>query len=399
MTTPPLNDQNVAWFGIEPSFETLATLQPLIIEAGSFQPDFSPEMLKDNDGSARLYDAQTPIEGLSKGGAKFQTKMRPHAAQITAAAPVAPHPAQIQLLEMVMGGLQVGAGSALSTGTTSSVTVTSAAGFAIGQVFGIKSASDVHVALITNIVGNVITFWPELPVAVTAGTALNAYCAFATEHNEKTGSFQSAFANDANAQYAFSGCIGKVGLKTDLGQVMMLDFDLMASKTERGALGLSAAVQTQAMGAGGLAVKNALCILQPAATVTRTGRDFIEIASEFDPMTKHLDSHRGENGRRGAARLGGREATKVKITLPYDASLDTAWRAGTEYRLLYAVPQGTGAAKRFCGIAMPKLVILEAPKDTNRGGERVHELTLGAKIDRTAAADSIAGAPVQYFTI
>ena len=396
--TTGINEQNFSLFAQESTFETLPTMEPLIIESGTFDPTFEPEMLEDMDGSARLMDEQNPIESLFKGGAKFGVKFRPHSAQITAAAPGGTTPGHLQLLEMIMGGMKVGAGSTITAGTTSSVTVTSAAGFTIGQVFGISGNGTVVPAVITNIAVNVISFWPALPVAVTTGTALNGYFPFATETNGKSGSFQHSW-NDVNEQYEFRGCIGKFGMKTELGKLMMLDIELIASSGQRGALGLTPAVQTQTMGLGGFAIKSAVCLLQAPATTTRTNVDFEDIAFEYDPGVEHLPSHAGTNGRRGVQRMKGRSPAKIKITVPYANAWITAYRARTEMRLLYAVPSGSGTAQRFGGAYCPKVIIAAEPVPKNRGGERVLELSLLTKIDNTAAADSIAGAPIQLIHI
>lgn len=398
----PHTAQAVTWFGIESLFETAPSApppEPLIIEAGSWAPDFDPEMLKNEDGSARQMDQKKPIEGMSKGGAKFSLKSRPHAAQITAAAPAGNVPAQLQLLQLIFGGMKVGAGSTITAGTANSVTLTSAAGFEIGQPIGIAGNGTMQVAIVTGIAANVVSFYPSLSTPVTTGTAINGYTFFATENNDLTGTFRGAFVDDANAQYENRGCTAKASFKQELGKLMMLDIELIASATDRGALGFSSAVQTQTMADGGVSAFNALCLLQPTATTTRNSIDFEDWGLDFDPTREHLPSHAGRNGRRGAWRKGMRSPATFKITVPWDISYDTAWRSGAEQQFLYVAYAGSGTTRRAVGMHAPKVVIEKAPVDKDQGGRRVMELSLITLIDTSAAVDSLAGAPFKYFTL
>lgn len=398
----PHTAQAVIWFGLEDTFETAPSApapDPLIIESGSFAPDFSPEMLKNEDGSARQMDEKKPIEAMFKGGAKFATKSRPHAAQITAAAPSGTVPAQLQLLKMIFGGMKVGAGSAITAGTANSVTLTSAAGFEIGQPIGLAGNGTMHVAIVTGIAANVVSFYPSLGTPVTSGTAINGYTFFLTENNTLSGTFRGAYVDDANAQYEFRGCIGKAGFKQELGKLMMLEFELEASAGDRGALGFSTAVQSQTMADGGVAAFNAMCLLQPTATTTRNNIDFEEWGLDLDPTREHLPSHAGRNGRRGAWRKGMRSPVTKKITVPWDISYDTAWRTGAEQQFLYVAYVGSGTTRRAVGMHAPRVVIDKAPVDKDQGGRRVMELSLITLIDPSAAVDSLAGSPFKYFTL
>lgn len=396
----PHTAQTVTSFALESTFETApGSVEPLIIEAGSFVPEFDPEMLPDEDGSPRMFDQKNPIEGPFKGGAKFTTKSRPHAAQITAAAPGGTDPAQIQLLELLFGAKKVGAGSAITAGTTTTVTLTSAAGFEVGQPIGIAGGGTMQVAIVTGVAANVVTFYPPLAAPVASGTAINGYTFYVTETNNLSGTFRGAFVGDAGAQYEQRGCTAKATFKQELGKLMMLDWELTASDGNRGALGFATGVQTQTMAEGGVSAYNALCLLQPVATVTRTSLDFESVDVAFDSTREHLPSHAGRQGRRGAWRKGMRSPATMKIVVPYDPNFDTAWRAKTEMHFLYAAFSGSGTTRRAVGMHAPKCIIDKAPVDKDQGGRRVMELSLLTKIDNTAAVDSIAGAPFKYFLL
>jgi len=160
--------KQVAFAAKESTFGTLPTMKDLIIESDSHDGDIGKEPLNDEDASARLLDQKNFVDGLFAGSAKFKTKIRPFATQITGAAP-GTQPAAMDLMEVVMGGMQVGAGSAISAGTTSQVTVASEAGFAIGQVFGISGSADNQLAVVETKPGaGVMTFWPSLGGAVSS---------------------------------------------------------------------------------------------------------------------------------------------------------------------------------------------------------------------------------------
>lgn len=133
-------EKEVTFAAKESTFATLPTMKPLIIEAGSWDGEQGKAPLEDMDSSPLLLDEQLKIDGLFEGAAKFKAKLKPYASQITSTAPVT-QPAVFDLLECTLGGMQVGAGSAISAGTTSQVTVAADTGFEVGQVVGISGSS------------------------------------------------------------------------------------------------------------------------------------------------------------------------------------------------------------------------------------------------------------------
>lgn len=132
--------KEVCFAAKESTFGVLPTMKPLIIEADSWEGEQNRTPLEDMDASPLLLDEQLRVDGIFEGAAKFKTKLKPYASQITSTAP-ATQPALFDLLECAMGGMQVGAGSAITAGTTSQVTVSSDTGFAVGQVVGISGSS------------------------------------------------------------------------------------------------------------------------------------------------------------------------------------------------------------------------------------------------------------------
>lgn len=392
--------EQVLWLGDEgSSFETVPTMEQLIFEMGSVVPAFDPEQLQDNDSSTLGFDQQNLIQGLFKGGCKFSLKARTHAAQITAAAPAGAVPAHIQAIRAALGGMKVGAGSAITAGTANTITVTSAAGFEVGQVFGISGNGNVVPAVVESIASNDITFYPSLVTPVTSGFAVNGYNLFATEDNERTVTIREA-RKLAAAQHEFRGCIASsIAFKTELGKLAMIDLDFTASSGQRGALGLSFAKHTQAMAAGGHAIKNAIMIMQPTATTTRVNVPHETVEFSFGTDIEHLPNHSGENGRLGGMRKPTRGSPKFKGRVRFDSSLDADHLAQTEFRVLYAIPVGTGTGKRLVGWYMPKMIMSRAPQETQEGGRVVHDVEGIAKIVNTAAANSLAGAPIVHFLI
>lgn len=391
--------KQVAFAGKESTFGVLPTMKALIIEADSHEGDQTKEALEDMDASALNQDQKNFVDGLFAGSAKFKTKIRPFATQITSAAPVT-QPAAMDLLEVTLGGMQVGAGSAISAGTTSQVTVAAETGFAVGQVFGISGSSDNQLAVVETKPGaGVITFWPSLGAAVTTGNAVNSYAAFVTETNEKSVSYQHAYPDSSNEQEEYRGCHGKVKITTDINSLLMAEFDLMPATGQKGALSISTALQSNVLTTGGFAVKDAVLYIQPAATTTRVSLNVHDVSLEFDPGMTFTQSHTGTEGKDGVMRVKGRGMAKLTIKIKADSAKNTEWSARTDQRILYGIPQGSGTTKRWAGLYAPKAVLARQPKPVKEGGRLLYELEYIFKIDTAGASNSLQGSPFQIFSL
>lgn len=392
--------KEVTFLAKETTFETLpGTMKPLIIEADSWEADQNKTPLEDLDASPLLLDTLDRVDGVFEGSAKWKCKLKPYATQIQSSAP-ATQPAIFDALECIMGGMQIGAGTLISNGTTSDVTVGSDAGFEVGQVVGISGSGDCQIAVVTAKPGaNVIEFWPDLGSAVTTGNLMNGYNAFATETNSKSFSVQHAYPDSADAQQEFRGCMGKMTLSTNINELVMVDFEAMPSDGQDGALSLSTAVQTNPLASGGHAVKNAIVLVQTAATTTRTHYCVEEMALEYDPGMEFFPCHGTPQGRGGVVRVAGRGKATLAMTIRFDQAQDTAWEARTEYRVLYSVPKGASTSKRHVGFYAPKAVLNRKPTREKSGGRYVMKLTFDLQIDNTATADTIAGSPFVVFAL
>lgn len=392
--------KEVTFLAKETTFETLpGTMKPLIIEADSWEADQNKTPLEDLDASPLLLDTLDRVDGVFEGTAKWKCKLKPFATQIQGSAP-ATQPAIFDALECIMGGMQIGAGTLISNGTTSDVTVGSDASFEVGQVVGISGGGDCQIAVVTAKPGaNVIEFWPDLGSAVTTGNLMNGYNAFATETNSKSFSVQHAYPDSADAQQEFRGCMGKMTLSTNINELVMIDFEAMPSDGQDGALSLSTAVQTNPLAAGGHAVKNAIVLVQTAATTTRTHYCVEEMALEYDPGMEFFPCHGTPQGRGGVVRVAGRGKATLAMTIRFDQAQDTAWEARTEYRVLYSVPKGASTSKRHVGFYAPKAVLSRKPTREKAGGRYVMKLTFDLQIANTATADTIAGSPFVVFAL
>ena len=384
--------KEVTFLAKESTFATLPSMKPLIIEAGSWEGEQNKDPLEDLDASARLLDTLDMVDGVFVGTAKLKTKVKPYASQITSTAPVT-QPAAMDALECVLGGMQVGAGSAISTGTTSQVTVASDTGFEIGQVVGISGSSDVQLAVVATKPGaNVVTFWPNVGVAVTSGTLLNGYNAFVTEDNEKSFSVQHAYVDNSAAQQEYRGCHGKVKLSTSINEIVMAEYDVEAAEGQDGALSISTAVQTNPLASG--FVCTAVVLIQPVGTTTRVHYCVEESEIEYDPGMVFTPCHGATEGKGGVMRVEGRGKAKWMLTIRFDSDEDTAWSARTARRILYSVPKGSGTSKRHVFAYAPAAVLARKPQRINSGGRILMKLEFNLKIDNTVAANTIAGSPL-----
>lgn len=382
--------KNYTLLAKESTFATLPTMKDLIIESDSWDASQGRTVIEDLDGSVRGLDTKNNIEGVFEGSGKFKAKLKPSSSQITAAAPTTP--ALYEYLECVMGGLQVGSGSAISAGTTSQVTVSSDAGFAIGQVVGISGSSDVQIAVVETKPGaNVVTYWPNVGTAVTTGTLVNSFCAFVTEDNEKTFSVQHAYPDNSAAQQEFRGCHGKFKLNTELNTVVTLDGEFTAAEGSEGALSISPAVQTNPLASGGHPVRAAIVYIQTAATTTRVHYCVEKSSIEFDPGMTFTECHGSTEGKGGVMRNKLRYLAKWMLTIRFDSDEDTAWSAGTARRVLYSVPKGSGTTKRHVFAYAPKAVLAKKPVRKVEGGRLLMDLEFLLEIDTSAAANSLAG--------
>lgn len=104
----------------ESTFGVLPTMKPLIIEADSYGGEQNKAPLDDLDSSPQLLDERNKVDGPFEGSAKFKAKIKPFATQGTSTAPVT-QPALVDVLECIMGGVSIGAGSSITAGTTSSL--------------------------------------------------------------------------------------------------------------------------------------------------------------------------------------------------------------------------------------------------------------------------------------
>jgi hypothetical protein len=389
----------VAFLAKETTFGILPTMKPLIIESDSFEDEQTHTALEDMDSSPLGLDTKDVIDGVFEGSGKFVAKLKPHATQITASAPLV-QPALFDFLECVLGGMHVGDGSAITDGTTSSVTVSSDTGFQVGQVFGIAGNNDVQVAVVTDKPGGgVLTFWPSLSAPVTSGTAVNGYNAFFTGTNTKSFSLQHARVDHPNAQREHRGCMGKAKIVTNLNEVVRVEAEFTSASGRDGALGISTAVQTNPLAAGGHAIKNAIVYLQPETTTTRNHYCVESFSMEMDPALEFVPCHGAPNGKNGVMRVKGRGLVKIMLEVRFDPSKDTEFENRDGVRLLYSVPKGAGLAKRHVGVYAPKVKLARKPKQKKQGGRLLYELEYVAQIDTTAAEDTVKGAPVVVFAL
>lgn len=386
--------KEVAFAAKESTFATLPTMKPLIIEADSWDGEQGKAPIEDMDSSSLLLDEQLKIDGLFEGSAKFKAKLKPYASQITSTAPVT-QPAVFDLLECTLGGMQVGAGSAISAGTTSQVTVSSDAGFEVGQVVGISGSSDNQLAVVETKPGaNVVTFWPSLGGAVTSGTLVNGYNAFVTETDVKSFSLQHAYPDSSNEQQEFRGCHGKVKLSTESGSIAMMEWDVTPATGQQVALSLSTSVQTNPLALGGHPIKNSVLYVQTSATTTRVSYCAEEFALEFDPGLEFTPCLTGTEGKDGIMRVKGRGIVKLMLKIKADSDEMTAWSARTVRRVLFGLPNGSGTTKRWVFVYMPKAVLAKSPKQSKAGGRLLYELEFHAQIDNSKTANTIAGSPL-----
>lgn len=133
--TPWLNQLARTFIGRELTFCTKPSMTAAFPCSDSVEPDISQDELDVDDERPYLYDLQTPVRGLKKGGIKLAYYMRPAGTRLVAAATPDAHPLGI-LLRAAFGGVHEDAGIAVASSASGTAITLDAGG---GLLFPVGS--------------------------------------------------------------------------------------------------------------------------------------------------------------------------------------------------------------------------------------------------------------------
>lgn len=359
---------------------------------GSFDDGSTIEQLDPMDASTEPFDRITTIDGFSRAAPTWKMKAKAPGTQLDATATgdaltLAGNCPNLLPLYYVMGGLQTAAGSLVAaspspTATGFSVTATQGDRLLPGQIIFVEYGGTLHATVVATRSTDAITLAIALPGAPSTGAkVINSLMLYADPAN--TSSFAVRQTNvHLNNMYAFTKCTGDFELGYTRGQLIELTMKARAAAFGDAEDAGEPAYEADIHGSKGFALKDALTILQPIATTTRTQYRMRDLAFSFKQGMVHTEEQ-GTDGVDSVIRTGDRNFVEVKITGPYDADLVTYARNKTPLRFFHAVPYGSGTTKKHWAVHCPRGFILGDPKRKNTGDLLEHEYTFVAQIDPT----------------
>lgn len=318
------------------------------------------------------FDAVTPAQGDKGGEVSFAYYLMPPPSILDEAGTLptdATMPHRIPL-RVLFGGESipdVGTQAATPTSATA-ITVDSGDGanFPAGQIVAVYGGSTygLEVAQVRSRSTDDLTLYPALSgTPANNADVVQFVCYYPTRANTRSMSVAGTGRN-TDRQYRFNGCTGSASIKFEQNAMAVAEFSLQAA-TYTGPDSLSLAVTRSEDAGVPLAVRNAVCWLQPCATTTRvdTSVEKVDIALNFGMA--HLASLTGTlEGKRGVFRAEGLTDAFAKITLemPDNADVFGWYEAGTELNFTFIVRAGAAATRRHVVVMAPQCVIESVPE-------------------------------------
>ncbi len=304
----------------------------------------------------KLNKRDKSVRGYKSGSASFTIDAYLDATRLTSAGSASTTWLG-SLLKAALGGESAAAGSTIAVSSTAS-SIIAAAGhggrFPTGQVF-LSDVGDVpEVVIAKSVATDTITPLFNLSASPTSGQDLiNCHCYYLTDTNTQSLTVQHALAQDSNAQWTLNGCIvSALTINLERDGRLSYGFTLNgANFTGPSAQSISTAAGTNSL-VGPITDTNAVCLLQSLSTTTRTHVPFSSLSITIELGNSHVRELGGSTqGVVGAFRNASPTVT-AQLTLRQDLAQYTGWDSDEDLVLVYAIPSGTGATKRYTGFVM-----------------------------------------------
>lgn len=278
------------------------------------------------------------------------------------------------ILKAILGGESAAAGSTFAVGSSaSSIVAGSGHGsrFPVGQVF-LADVGDVPEVVIAKAVStDTVTPLQHLSASPTTGQDLiNCHCYYLTDANAQSLTFQHALAQDSSHQWTLNGMTG--GMSVDLSRDARLSytFNLTGSDwTGPSAQSISTAASSNAL-TGPISNNNAVCLLQSLSTTTRVHVPFSSLSISIEPGNAHVQELGGSTQGVVGVMRSTMPTVTAQLTIRTDLAQYTAWDSDTDYVLVYAVPSGSGATKRYTGFVLYCNIEERPSRGADGGAER-----------------------------
>lgn len=306
------------------------------------------------------------------------------------------------LLKAALGGESAAAGSTFAAGSSASSIVAATghgARFPVGTVF-LADVGDVPEVVISKSVStDTITPLFNLSASPTTGQDLvNCHCYYPTDVNTQSLTIQHALAQDSDAQWTMNGCIvSGLTINLDRNGRLAYSFSLNgATWTGPSDQSISTAAATNGL-TGPVPNVSAVCLLQSLSTTTRVHVPFHSLSLSIELGNTHvLEMGGATQGAVGAMRTG--FSVSAQLTMRQDLAQYTGWDSDEDLVLVYAVPSGSGATKRWTGFVM-YCNREDRPARADADGREMTALTLRGRHNtmQSTATTDLAIAPLVLF--
>ena len=261
------------------------------------------------------------------------------------------------LLKAALGGESAAAGSTFAIGSSSSSLIAGSGHgtrFPVGQIV-LADVGDVpEVVIVKSVSTDTLTPLFNLSGSPTTGQDLiNTHSYYLTDTNTQSLTIQHALAQDSSHQWTLNGCIVS-GLSVDLARDGRLSYAFQfagSDWTGPSSQSISTAAATNAL-TGPITNVNAVCYLQSLSTTTRTHVPFHSLALNIALGNSHVQELGGTTQGVVGAMRNAPPTVNATLTVRSDLARYTDWDNDTDYVLVYAVPSGSGATKRYTGFVL-----------------------------------------------
>lgn len=373
--------------GLETTFgSTPSTTYSAIPVNGSVSFELSQTEIENEDESIKLYDKKTTVRGLKGGSVKFDMYIKPYSTALSSSNAPTDHYVQ-QILKSFFGGHRVHSGSLVqAAATTTSVPMDSGATRSlVGQWLMFSGSAGLEPAYVKAMSSNTATVIPALTsIPASASVVVNGDTFYPTETNTNSLTIQHAKADSSNFQWQANGCLPKsLDIKVERDGLVMMSAEYEAATWITGSVvGLtttSLVTETQTTPFAG---KDAVFILQPLATTTRTHLPLESFAIKLNTGMEFIPDLGSTEGKVGTMRTGERLFAEATVKFRADVQEDFDWNAQTDLQMHLMIPKTTAEGiKRWICISIPTANIVGKPKWSDTNGRLTCEVVLHSKLN------------------
>lgn len=386
---------------------SVGSMGDLRIMGGTIPANVDPEMLADERTVQSIHEHPPDVLGFRKADGMQLRGYIPGSGQTLNAAATPTKTTLLKVLERIVGGYQVAAGSAYASGasaTGATVTSTQGSRFPVGTIAAIESASASGLFAMrkissqaTDALGwSIATGLGSSAFTIATGCrVLNSFMIYPT-NNPNSNGLHLSFLTESEDRYQnwwFTGCNASAfGIEWPLGKDIGWSATMMAARrwldSEVGTpLGTGGSIGASTYDDGSRCVATAGSIwFTPFAGTALAAPAIYDLQINLGIKWQSDDAFNGTEGRSGYSFIP--DQATLTIVTDFNRAYETARDAGTYYQLLAQAGQTAGNMVAF---EAPRIQIVSA-KPMDKGGLRRHQLTCKLLQD-TVGSTELAVAP------